>query len=221
VTSTLGWANWHSKSFREQFANLNNPRVFETLKARLQPVCQRTLCRQVLPYVRYTKRLPIVQPFTPGEGEDRLYHLVSEYLRRDNLQALPVSQRSLMTLVLRKLLAFSTFAIAGALETLSRRLRARLLQAKELDNLEEELNEEFEALDEMAEEWDEEDTVPEPLSTGERTALAREIADLESFRALAVPITHNAKGAALFTALQTAFAKAEALGAATAAPTLR
>jgi len=73
------------KSFREQLANLNNPRVFETLKARLQPACQRTLPRQVLPYVRYTKRLPIVQPFTPDEGEDRLYHLVSEYLRRDNL----------------------------------------------------------------------------------------------------------------------------------------
>jgi hypothetical protein len=58
-----------------------------------------------------------------------------------------------------------TFAIAGALETLSRRLRARLLQAKELDNLEEELNEDFEELDEMAEEWGEEDTTPEPLST--------------------------------------------------------
>jgi SNF2 family DNA or RNA helicase len=99
------------KSFREQFANLNNARVFETLKARLQPVCKRTLRRQVLSYVRYTRRLPIVQPFTPDEREDRLYHLVSEYLQRDNLQALPASQRSLMTLVLRKLLASSTFAI--------------------------------------------------------------------------------------------------------------
>jgi ERCC4-related helicase len=202
------------KSFREQFGNLNNTRVFETLKARPQPVCQRTLRRQVLPYVRYTKRLPIVQPFSPEEGEDRLYHSVSEYLRRDNLQALPASQRSLMTLVLRKLLASSTFAIAGALETLSRRLRARLQQAKEAQDLEEELNEDFEALDEMAEEWGEEDTAPEPLSTSERNALVREIEDLESFRALAVSITHNAKGAALLTALQTAFAKAEGLGAA-------
>jgi len=31
------------KSFRELFANLHNARVFETLKARLQPVCKRTL----------------------------------------------------------------------------------------------------------------------------------------------------------------------------------
>ncbi len=202
------------KSFREQFANLKNPRVFETLKARLQPVCQRTLRRQVLPYVRYTKRLPMVQPFTPEEAEDRLYHLVSEYLRRGNLQALPASQRSLMTLVLRKLLASSTFAIAGALETMSQRLRARLQQDNARHDLEGELNEDFEAFDDMAEEWGEESTAPEPLSTSERTALTQEIADLESFRALAVSITHNAKGTALLTALQTAFVKAEALGAA-------
>jgi ERCC4-related helicase len=202
------------KSFREQFANLNNARVFETLKARLQPVCKRTLRRQVLSYVRYTRRLPIVQPFTPDEREDRLYHLVSEYLQRDNLQALPASQRSLMTLVLRKLLASSTFAIAGALESLSRRLQTRLRQAKEPQNLEEELTEDFEALDAIAEEWSEEETAPEPLSTSERTVLEQEITDLERFRALAVSITHNAKGEALLTALQTAFAKAEALGAA-------
>ena len=58
-------------------------------------------------------RLPLVEEFTPEESEDRLYDLVSEYLRRDNLQALPAGQRSLMTLVMRKLLASSTFAIAG------------------------------------------------------------------------------------------------------------
>lgn len=111
--------------------------------------------------VRYTRRLPIVQPFTPDEREDRLYHLVSEYLQRDNLQALPASQRSLMRLVLRKLLASSTFAIAGALESLSRRLRTRLQKAREPQNLEEELTEDFEALDAMAEEWSEEETIPE------------------------------------------------------------
>lgn len=123
-----------------------------------------------------------------------------------------------MTLVLRKLLASSTFAIAGALESLCRRLRARLHQAPEPPSLEDELTEDFEALDAIAEEWSEEETTPEPLSTSERTALEREITDLERFRELAVSITHNAKGVALLTALQTAFAKAEALGAARADP---
>ena len=77
------------KSFREQFANLNQEQVFQTLKARLKPICHRTLRRQVLPYVQFTERHPIVQQFTPEESEDRLYDLVSDYLRRDNLQRSP------------------------------------------------------------------------------------------------------------------------------------
>ena len=118
------------KSFREQFANLSQEQVFQTLKARLKPICHRTLRRQVTAYIPFTKRLPIVEEFTPEESEDRLYHLVSDYLRRDNLQALPASQRSLMTLVLRKLLASSTFAIAGALESMSNRLKLKLQEAR-------------------------------------------------------------------------------------------
>ena len=114
------------KSFRDQFANLTQEEVFQTLKARLKPICHRTLRRQVTSYIPFTKRLPILEEFTPEASEDRLYDLVSDYLRRDNLQALPASQRSLMTLVLRKLLASSTFAIAGALESISNRLKAKL-----------------------------------------------------------------------------------------------
>ena len=202
------------KSFKDQFANLHNQGTFDSLKARLQPLCKRTLRRQVLPYVRYTKRLPMVQPFTPAESEDRLYHLVSDYLRRDNLQALPSSQRSLMTLVLRKLLASSSFAIAGALDSMSARLRERLRLAEGPTPLEEALEEDFETLDEMAEEWNEEEAAAAVLTDADRKAIQQEIDDLEGFRKLAVSITHNAKGQALLTALRTAFGKATDLGAA-------
>ncbi len=65
------------KSFREQFASLNQEQVFQMLKDRLRPICHRTLRRQVTAYVPYTKRLPIVEEFTPEEGEDRLFSLVS------------------------------------------------------------------------------------------------------------------------------------------------
>ena len=201
------------KSFREQFAYLNDRNVFDALKARLRPICCRTLRRQVLPYVKFTRRLPIVQPFTPEESEDRLYNLVSEYLRRENLQALPASQRSLMTLVLRKLLASSTFAIAGSLEALSLRLQARLKKEEASRVLEEEIEADYEALDETAEEWVE-DEANETLSEENRTAIEREIGDLEDFRKLAVSIQDNAKGKALLTALDIAFTKAAELGAA-------
>ncbi len=200
------------KSFREQFSNLSQAQVFQTLKARLKPLCHRTLRRQVLPYVKFTARHPIVQPFTPEESEDRLYDLVSEYLRRDNLQALPASQRSLMTMVLRKLLASSTFAIAGALESLSNRLKEKLQRQEPSESLEEEFEQDYDALDETADEWTENEPYTE-LSVGDREAIEREISDLDEFARLAASIEHNAKGRALLKALDIAFAKAADLGA--------
>ena len=201
------------KSFREQFANLNQEQVFETLKARLKPVCHRTLRRQVTAYIPFTKRLPLVEEFTPEESEDRLYHLVSEYLQRENLQALPIGQRSLMTLVLRKLLASSTFAIAGALTSISNRLKAKLRQQEPARPLEEELDEDYEALDETIEEWSNGESV-ETLTETDRAAIEQEIADLDAFAALATSIEHNAKGKALLKALDIAFIKAREFGGA-------
>jgi superfamily II DNA or RNA helicase len=200
------------RSFREQFANLGQSQVFDTLKARLKPICHRTLRRQVTAYVPFTNRHAMVEPFDPSEGEDKLYHLVSNYLRRDNLQALPPSQRTLMTLVLRKLLASSSFAIAGALTTIANRLKAQLKADEPRVSLEDELDEDYESLDETAEEWG--DDTPEPLSAGDRAAIAAEIADLEEFTRLALSIDHNAKGRALLKALDVAFAKAREFGAA-------
>ena len=111
-----------AKSFRTQYARLTGDSQFSELKDRLKPVCHRTLRRQVLEYISFTNRIPITQEFVPTEEEQTLYDMVSEYLRRPSLQALPSSQRSLMTLIMRKLLASSTFAIAGALDTLARKL---------------------------------------------------------------------------------------------------
>ncbi|MDR1281346.1 MAG: DEAD/DEAH box helicase family protein [Opitutaceae bacterium] len=194
------------KSFREQFANLNQEQIFQTLKERLKSICHRTLRRQVTAYVPYTKRLPLVEEFTPEESEDRLYALVSDYLRRDNLMALPASQRSLMTLVLRKLLASSTFAIAGALNSIIQRLKTQLRREEPATSLEDELDADYEALDETAEEWGEEAGAT-PLSDADRAALAQEITDLEAFAALATSITSNAKGKALLKALEAGFAR--------------
>ena len=82
------------KSFRKQFSYLTDQAVFDTLKLRLRPIFHRTLRRQVTAYVPYMLRHSMVQEFTPAEAEDRLYKLVSDYLRRDNLQALPASPRN-------------------------------------------------------------------------------------------------------------------------------
>ena len=237
------------RSYKSQFARLNNEINFDDLKARLAPICKRTLRRQVLEYIKYTNRIPITQDFVPTPDEQVLYDLVSEYLRRESLQALPASQRTLMTLVLRKLLASSTFAIAGALDSLINRLKAKLKDANRpscpkssvgnlsspnvsvgdpdsnklikdgfptdpsgmTSSVEETLAEDFEVLEEIKDEW-EEDEVEERLTVEDIQTMTREIGDLEAFRDLAVSITQNSKGQALLLALKAGFAKAEELG---------
>jgi len=103
--------------------------TFDELKERLKPLCKRTLRRQVLKYIEFTERHAIRQEFTPSDQEHRLYELVSAYLQRDKLYALPTAQRKLMTLMLRKQLASSTFAISGTLKKFADRLDGLLKSA--------------------------------------------------------------------------------------------
>lgn len=205
-------------SFRTQFGQLRDAGSFSALKHRIAPICKRTLRRQVEAYVKYTKRIPLLREFSPGTDEARLYDLVSEYLQRGSLYALPNSQRQLITLVLRKLLASSTFAIAGALESLIRRLNKTLDdKAPAVSEMVDELDADYEALDETADEGadDAVETTEARRSTAEEIAAIRaEIKDLESFRLLAVSITENAKGLALLQAIKVAFARLDELGAA-------
>lgn len=198
------------KSFREQFASVKDEDVFKNLKARLGSVCHRTLRRQVL-NVKFTARHPLVEEFITSEKEDELYDMVSGYLQRERLAALPKGQRALITMVLRKLLASSTFAIAGALEKLILRLEG-VLAALALKDLGDELDDDFEALDESVEEWPEEGELS--VTEVDRAFVQAEIIELRSFRDLALSIEHNAKGKALLKALGRAFTETERLGGA-------
>ncbi|WHZ12147.1 MAG: Helicase [Burkholderiaceae bacterium] len=204
-------------SFRAQFTNGGRDAAFAGLRERLSAVCKRTLRKQVQPYVSYTARKAIVQEFTPSNEEQELSRLVAEYLRRPNLQALPQSQRQLISLVLWKLLASSTHAIAGALETMAKRLQG-VLDASPVVDLADELDEDYESLDETAEEFVDGDDDPASDAAGpskeERTAISNEIDELRHFKTLATSIRDNAKGMALLTALDRAFAELERLGAA-------
>jgi len=206
------------KSFKSRFARLTGEDNFDDLKERLRPICQRTLRRQVLEYIKYTNRIPITQEFYPTESEQRLYDLVSDYLQRPNLYALPASQRQLMTLILRKLLASSTFAISATLETLARRLEAIVdHHAQPLGMFEDAVAGNMENFDEFKEEWPEEDgksAEEETRYTAEDLKrIGDEIHALHDFHALATSIRKNSKGEVLLTALQRGFAQAEEKGA--------
>jgi hypothetical protein len=192
-------------SFSEQFIRENAEEKRNlALQARLKPLVKRTLRKQVLEYIRYTQRIPITQQFLPTDAEQELYDDVTRYLQREVLIVLPASQRTLITLVLRKLLASSSFAIAGTLGTLIRRLEG-------LDADPAALTEDFAPFDEVQDEWDAEPVAKAPVDP---QLLREELAMLQRFVALAGSIQHNAKGDALLAALSEAFAKAHALDAA-------
>lgn len=201
-------------SFRSQFTSQPREQAFAALRTRLAPVCKRTLRRQVQQYVPYTARRAIVEEFTPSTEERELSNLVAEYLRRPNLKALPEGQRQLISLVLWKLLASSTHAIAGALETMAKRLQGELDESSSVPDLAEVLDEDYESLDETADEWNEQGSRSTPPTPSERDAVEQEIAELRYFKTLATNIRDNSKGKALLTALGRAFAELERLGAA-------
>ena len=200
-------------SFRTQFtANNRSDQALATLRARLSPVCKRTLRQQVQPYVSYTARRAIVQEFTPTNEERELSRLVADYLRRPNLKALPEGQRQLISLVLWKLLASSSRAIAGALRTMQARLQGELAKAAKPD-LAAALNEDYENLDETAEEWGDADDDSISLTPAEYQAIASEADELRRYCELAENIREDEKSRALLKALEQAFAELDKLGA--------
>lgn len=213
------------RSFREQFADAGYRQDgADRLKERIAPLCKRTLRKQVLEYVRFTARRCLTREFYPTTEESDLYFAVSEYLQRPTLAALPQSQRQLITLVLRKLLASSTFAIAATLSGMADRLEKELkrAQASLLPPADPLPDDDFETRAELEEEWqsaDRDDEGPAAeLPDGPRPIfdapfVRSEIADLRRFAELANKVAANAKGQELLSGLEAAFAKADELGA--------
>lgn len=195
------------KSFKSQFLKTEEGENYQDLRDRLKSVCIRNLRRQVQEYIQYTNRIPLTIKFEPTADEQKLYEDVSDYLQRDLLYALPAGQRHLMTLILRKLLASSSFAIAGTLNSLIKKLRLvikdhnRIIDAKDIVS-------DYELFEEQEEEWSEEETEAEKkLNESDIESIQEEIQELEKYRDLAESIKHNTKGDKLLTALKEGFRK--------------
>lgn len=203
------------ESFRSKYLRVRNEEMFGELKQRLSPICIRTLRKQVKEYVKYTKRIPITQEFFPSADEQKLYDIVSGYLQEENLYALPPSQRKLMTLILRRLLASSTYAISGTLEALYKKLEEIINSSSQEalfpDTL---IREDYEGYDELKDEWEDEDSEEKKYYSPEDIrAIEMESKKLKEFHALAKSIQKNSKGEELLTALKRGLSEAVKSGA--------
>lgn len=194
------------EAFRAEFGGREDRGALSILGRRLAPICKRTLRRQVQKagLINYTNRHPKTFDFTPDRLEDDLYNHMSDYLQRADTIAVGQNGRHLVTLVLRKILGSSSFAVAATLNKMVVRLERR--QAISEDTLDD-----IDGVAETADEWREGDQTAEADALEAETAgvveqvdaeaLKAEIAELARYRDLAASIQTNAKGKALLDSL--------------------
>lgn len=169
------------------------------LRKRLAAICKRTLRRQVQDagLIRFTERCPLTLEFEPSQDEMRLYTGVSAYLQRPDTIVFGDKPNALVTLVVRKILGSSTFAVAETLGRIIDRLKAK--QRPSIETLAD-----YDMVEETAEELASEGT--ETAASSEEPPidpkkLEAEISELEGYRSLALGIGENAKGIELVKAL--------------------
>ncbi len=204
------------KAFRSQFINDSD---FDELRERLKYFCQRTLRSQVIEYIRYTERKAITRPFSPSDDEQKLYEAITKFLQREDNCAIPRRQRTLTTLVLWKLLASSSTAVAGTLITMKDRLEKMIddlnvdddiaLDIIEQEELEDLLDEELDELEDM----DAENSADTTTNALDKRKLEAEIAELEGYIKQAQNIGTDSKTESLLTALEVGFQELEKMGA--------
>lgn len=176
---------------------------YEELKRELSPVLYRTLRKDVGKYMAFSKRMCITVDFHLRQEESDLYEAVNTFLKREPLYSIPTANRGLIILVIRKLLASSSFALIDTFEVLEGRLEklkegTKSSMAQEgfdlfWDFVEDEIDEDD------FNEYDDEETAEK------KQAIQAELKIVRNILTIARSITSNAKMAALKDALKTAF----------------
>lgn len=105
--------------FSERYIKNEN---YLELKDSLRQVIQRTLRKEVAEYIQFSERKEMTIDFELSPPEIELYVMINNYLKKELLYALPNSHRTLITSVIRKLLASSSMAVAETFKVLKKRL---------------------------------------------------------------------------------------------------
>lgn len=179
---------------------------YEALKFQLSPIVQRTLRSEVADYLQFSSRIGITVDFQLSPQEAALYVAVNKYLKKEILYAVPASNRTLVTIAIRKLLASSSQAVAETFKVLQNRLIV-LQQTQRVESVDESLDAFFNMFDDDYEE--EEEALQEELFYREKVNefIQKEIDEVDGIISLAENIRQNAKLNALKKALAISFQK--------------
>lgn len=176
---------------------------YDELKEEISPVIYRTLRRDVNKYMHFSKRECRTIDFTLSANEVELYERVNQFLKKDVLYSIPTRNSGLITLVIRKLLASSSFALIETFEVLRDRLQ-KLYEGTKSSNAEDGFDLFWDFLEDEIEENDEEEQIDEDLIF-QKQQIQEELDEVNAIIDNANRITTNAKIKALKTAIDTAF----------------
>lgn len=187
------------KAFNKQYKEDNN---YAELKQNLAPVLYRTLRKDVSKYMQFANRVSRTFDFELGYDEAALYMRVNNFLKRDYLYSLPTANKNLMTLVIRKLLASSSFALIETFEVILDRLQKLLAGTKSKD-----AQEGFELFwNYLDDDYDEDDDAEEDADVlFQKQQIQEEIDEVKAIIENAEKIKTNAKIKALKQAIEAAF----------------
>lgn len=201
---------FYSKSvFSERYLRSEN---YEDLKTCLEPVVQRTLRKEVAEYIQFSERKEMTIDFELSPMEIELYVMINNYLKKEILYALPNSHRTLITSVIRKLLASSSMAVAETFKVLKGRLEV-LKETTRTESADESIDFFLSFFDDDEIETDDESKQDE-LYTREKVNefIQHEIDEVTGIINKAESIKKNAKMTALKQAVEKAFAFQEESG---------
>ena len=178
---------------------------YNDLKACLEPVVQRTLRKEVAEYIQFSERKEMTIDFELSPMEIELYVMINNYLKKEILYALPNSHRTLITSVIRKLLASSSMAVAETFKVLKGRLET-LKETTRTESADESIDFFLSFFDDDEIETDD-DSKPDELYTREKVNefIQHEIDEVTAIINKAESIKRNAKMTALKQAVEKAF----------------
>lgn len=188
------------KIFNRRFVEQED---YSELKQELSPVLYRTLRKDVGKYMDFKKRTCITVDFSLSSSESELYDQVNSFLKRSKLYSIPVNNKGLIILVIRKLLASSSFALVETFEVFKNRLE-KLYQGTKSANAQEGFDLFLEFIEDEIDESDFEEKEDEELII-QKQEIQEELDLVEKIIDTASAITANAKVEALKTAIATAF----------------
>jgi len=195
------------KAFNKRFIEGQD---YTELKHELMPVLYRTLRKDVGKYMDFKKRVCITVDFQLTEEENHLYELVNDFLKREYLYSIPTANRGLIILVIRKLLASSSFALIDTFEVLKNRLK-KLYQGTKSAKAVEGFDLFWEFVEDEIDETGFEEKDDEEIAV-KKQEIQEEIDLVQSIINAANKVKSNAKVQALKTAIQTALYQQQAEG---------